>query len=126
MLLATAILSGCDGDYEREMQKKMDNPQVTDEITVDGCDVKYYDRGYSDKSFHIAKCGNTTTISRRVQSGKTHRDAVEITTLDQQIADLTAQRDELQKQDKLKSQAISKLTPDERAALGIPASSPAP
>jgi hypothetical protein len=113
-------LAGCgDSDYEVQMKAKLPTPEVTTVANVDGCVVKYVDRGYDSKSFYLAKCGDTSTMSQYYHVGKTTARKTMIT---QQINTLTAERAALDQQDNVRQQALGKLTPDERAALFGPAS----
>lgn len=104
--VAAIALVGCQDDY------KKNNPVVGAPIYVDGCEVKYIDRGDSYYSFYIAKCGDTSTTSRRYTSGKSSRNSVVIT---QEIDALQAE----QKEAKLKEAAVGKLTEEERKVLGV-------
>lgn len=111
--------SGCGDDYEREQAYNLAHPKISDEVNVDGCSVKYVDRGQSYKSFYIARCDGTTTLTTNYTSGKS---AARMVSINKQIADLTAQRDAITKEEAVKHEALTKLSPDERAALGLSAS----
>lgn len=121
LLLAGGLIlvtSGCGDDYEREQAYNLAHPKIEDPITVEGCDVKFVDRGQSYKSFYIAKCGDTTTTTTNYQSGKS---SARIATITKQIGDLTAERDAIAKEENVKRAALTKLSPAEREALGIAA-----
>lgn len=120
-------LAGCsskerEAEYAAE-QAKIERQQKNPEIKVigvyDGCEVKYVDRYYSQDSFYIARCGQTTTTTSNVRVGKTQQNRMAIT---QQLETISAQREklktELEALDKREA-ALAKLTPEERAALGI-------
>lgn len=106
---ASSLLVGCKNE---EYEKKKANPDITVIGTFDGCEVKYVDRYYSSDSFYLARCGDTTAVTGRVRSGKTTRNSLTIT---QEINRLTAERDAAM----IQENALSKLTADERKALGI-------
>lgn len=55
--LSAIALLGCEQD------RKMANPSIENIGTIDGCTVRWVDRGYTDKSFYIARCDNTTTVT---------------------------------------------------------------
>ena len=42
----------------------MENPEITTVKSVNGCEVKFVNRGYKSNSFFITNCGDTTTVSR--------------------------------------------------------------
>lgn len=118
------ILTGC-SDPRRDTMAT--NPETTVIGTFEGCSVSYVDRGYNIKSFYIAKCGNTTTTTNNyyVREGKTdvfHR-RTEITS---QIDKLNAEKADLDKQINARQAALSKLSPADRAALGVTIDDSAP
>lgn len=43
--------------------EKVVNPSVSDIGVIEGCTVKYVDRGSSIDSFFMARCQNTTTVT---------------------------------------------------------------
>lgn len=108
MLLGLALLAGC------EENPKLANPSKIDLGVVDGCIVKYIDRGERNDSFFLAKCGNTTTTTSnyttsRGKSVAFHRTtAVTVEELNKEIIELSAKRD-----------ALSKLTDEEKKLLGV-------
>jgi major membrane immunogen (membrane-anchored lipoprotein) len=116
LLVASALLTGCGGRTDEQAKEMLTNPDINFVGVYEGCEVKYVDRGYQAKSFYIAKCGNTTTATRNYneQSGKStiFRQSTVIT---QEIEKLQAEKSAAE----TKERALEKLTPTERAALGI-------
>ena len=58
-------------DSEKNKQL-LQNPEIVQIGTFDGCNVSYVNRGYQVNSFYIAKCNNTetrTTIEQHPKSG---------------------------------------------------------
>lgn len=115
LLAASALLTGC-GRTEEQAKAMLTNPEVVNVGTYEGCEVKYIDRGYQTQSFFLAKCGNTSTVSRRweEQNGKSHTFR-RSTTITQEIEKLQAEKTEAETKEK----ALNKLSAEERAALGI-------
>jgi hypothetical protein len=115
-ILAAVLLVGCSERTDDQAKEMLANPAINLVGIYEGCEVKYVDRGYQSKSFYIAKCGNTTTFTRNYteQSGKTtvFRRSTVIT---QEIEKLQAEKAGAE----AKERALEKLTPTERAALGI-------
>jgi hypothetical protein len=115
-ILTAVLLVGCGGRTDEEAKGLLSAPAVNFVGVYEGCEVKYVDRGYQTKSFYIAKCGNTTTATRNYneQSGKTtvFRSSTVIT---QELEKLQAEKAAAE----TKERALEKLTPTERAALGI-------
>ena len=86
-VIFSIILTGC-GHTEKEVldaeiaqkkdkvvrEEKLKNPEVEVIGTFDGCEVKYYKRGYTTENFYISRCesGNTTTNTsfKSVRNGK--------------------------------------------------------
>jgi hypothetical protein len=112
LFLALAI-AGC--DESDAIKLKQANPVITNIGDIDGCAVKYVDRGYQSDSFFMAKCGDTTTQSNVYQVGKS---TARMTSITQQINTLSAERDALAKQEDIRHEALSKLSPGEKEALG--------
>jgi hypothetical protein len=115
-ILAAVLLVGCGGRTDEEAKVLLSAPAVNFVGVYEGCEVKYVDRGYQNKSFYIAKCGSTTTATRNYseQSGKT--------TVFRSSTVITQELDKLQAEKaaaETKERALEKLTPTERAALGI-------
>lgn len=107
-LVLFLTLAGCN----EEKDAMFTNPQITETVEIDGCQVKYVNRGYEHKSFYLAKCGNTTTTSQNYRVGKTSRTSTVITT---EIEALQAEQASV----KAKEAAISKLSESEQKLLGI-------
>lgn len=111
------LLGGCRSEEEKE--KLRTNPEVTEVVVVDGCVVKFADRGDDMNSFFIARCGDTTTLTSNymVQSGKTRvpkRKALiaqEIQKLQQEQEQLDAEEVEQAKK------YLDSLTPEQRKKL---------
>ena len=107
------FLTGCNNE---EAQAKLNNPQTINIGEFDGCEVKFVDRGYESNSFYIAKCGNTTTTTRhwRETRGKSqvNRSSTVIT---QEIESLQEEKKKVEMTEK----AMSKLSDEEKKALGL-------
>ena len=118
LLLAAIVflLSGCGGRTREQAQAMITNPDVNFVGVYDGCEVKFIDRGYHDQSFFIAKCGDTTTLTRNYteKQGKStvNRRSTVIT---QEIEKLEAEKSAVI----AKERALSKLTIEEKKALGV-------
>lgn len=110
VVASVILLSGC-GAAERAAAK-LANPVLSDPILVDGCQIKYVDRGHDYKSFYIARCADTTTATSNYTYGKTRRTN---TVISKEIEALQVEQSEA----KIKEAAINKLTPEEQKALGI-------
>lgn len=116
--LLALSLAACSPDPQT--QARIDELQKNPEISVvgefDGCTVKFVNRYYRDSSFYLARCGDTTATTRQYseRSGKSSipRTSLEIT---QEIAKLQQEAKEAAAREK----ALSKLTPEERQALGV-------
>lgn len=113
-VVAATLLSGCNiGDREAELRA---NPKIVPIGVIDGCNVKYVDRGYASDSFYISVCqpGVTASAGWTIKSGKstTQRSSITVT---KEIEQLQAEKDAID----ARSRAMEKLTPAERAALGI-------
>lgn len=117
-LCAALAMAGCTSKEETAaINEQMKNPRITKIGTFDGCEVKYVNRYYAESSFFLARCDSTTATTGRekYQSGKStlYRDRLSIT---HQIAELTQELSALE----AREAALAKLTPAERAALGLP------
>ena len=108
------MLLGCGAEEDRKA--KFANPSVQDVGVFDGCEVKYVNRGYQDQSFYIARCNDTTTTTRNrwEKHGKTSTFQRE-TAITQELEKKQAEVDEL----KQKAEALSKLSPADKRALGV-------
>ena len=116
LVAASSLLTGCGQRTDEEAKALLSTPAVNFVGVYEGCEVKYVDRGYQIRSFYIAKCGNTTTATRNYteQSGKS--------TVFRSSTVITQELDKLQAEKaaaETKERALEKLTPTERAALGI-------
>jgi hypothetical protein len=104
---------------QAKIEQQQKNPEIKVIGVYDGCEVKYVDRYYAHDSFYIARCGQTTTTTTTVQVGKVQQNRMAIT---QQLETVSAQHEKLKSElevlDKREA-ALAKLTPEERAALGI-------
>lgn len=118
LILGILSIGGCQAEQDAEIKKAVlkNKPEIIEMGVHEGCNVKYINRGVRDDSFFIAKCDNTQTLTQQysVSSGKSsnHQTRVSIT---QQLDQLQTQANEL----RLKQEAIKKLSPEERKALGI-------
>jgi hypothetical protein len=116
LVAGSALLTGCGGRTDEQAKEMLTNPDINFVGVYEGCEVKYVDRGYQAKSFYLARCSNTTTTTRNYyeQSGKT--------TVFRSSTVITQELDKLQAEKaaaETKERALEKLTPTERAALGI-------
>lgn len=100
------ILPGC----EKEDKLKA-SPETVRIGTFDGCEVKYVNRGYMYDSFFMARCDSTVTTTTNIPG----KGATRVTNITVEIERLQAEKAKLE----LAEQAIGKLTPAEKAALGI-------
>lgn len=120
VLLALGVLLGvaaCSDPKEEALAQKLQTtPELVEIGTFDGCTVKYVNRYYRDRSFYLARCQDTATLTQQYteSQGKTQvaRTRVQIT---QEIARLEQEREVLDK----KESALKKLTVAERQALGL-------
>jgi hypothetical protein len=115
-ILAAVLLVGCNQRTDEQAKAMLSNPDINDMGTFDGCEVKFVDRGYHNYSFYIARCGNTSTLTRNYteQSGKTTVNR-RSTTIAQEIDRLEAEKAAAV----AKERALEKLTPEEKKVLGI-------
>lgn len=108
--LTILSLSGCQDDVLKA------NPEVTQITDIEGCTVKYVNRGDRIDSFFIATCQGATTVSsnytQRVGKASVVRQSTVIT---KQIDDLQAELNITA----AKEAAISKLSVEERKLLGF-------
>lgn len=106
-------LSGCESEGTTQLKS---NPQIVNIGTIEGCEVKYVNRGYKDNSFYIAKCNGTQTTTENYteRTGKNNTERThtaityEIQKLQKEAADI-----------EMRNKALEKLTPSEKEALGI-------
>ena len=106
-----------------EIQNLLDNGEGQSVGTFDGCEVKYINRYYRDKSFYIARCASgtasTTTSLHTEKHGKyRHTRQGMAIRVDEPGAKDAAQP---LKDPAAREKALSKLTDADRAALGLPA-----
>lgn len=115
-LAAVAIfaLSGCEKD------EKYNNPLVEPlPAEVDGCVVKYVNRGYVSNSFYIARCpGLGDTVTTTSQTGGKGNSLMTAVTRTETEAERVA-REQAERLAAQKKSALSKLTVEERRALGL-------
>ncbi len=118
LALSTLALSACDDDERAAALRQ--KPSVSDLGDIDGCQVKFVNRGYQADSFFIARCGDTSTTTRNYseQQGKSsvfRRSTV----IEQELQEARAHEAAEAEASRVKEQALSKLSPSERKALGI-------
>lgn len=109
MILSVMVsLTGCFGQEQAVLLVK---PEITEIGEFDGCTVKFVNRGYNIDSFFIARCSDTTVTTRNYteQSGKTTT-ARRITVIENEFTPTKEQ---------VKESALSKLSAEERAVLGV-------
>jgi hypothetical protein len=121
VLIGAVALTGCE---ESEHAKAlMANPEITVVGTFDGCTTKYVNRGYDNLSFYQSKCGDTvaTTSNFTVSHGKSSSFERRVA-ITQQIAKLQEEQKAIDADLAVRHEALSKLSPAERSALGLAAS----
>lgn len=114
-ILAAVLLVGC-GRTDEQAKAMMANPSITAVGTYEDCEVKFIDRGYHDLSFYIAKCGDTSTLTRNYQEkhGKSYVNR-RSTVIAQEITKLEAEKAAAVTKEK----ALEKLSVEEKTVLGI-------
>lgn len=138
-VVAMAIgVSGCSSPEEvAQAEEKRKNPNVYMVGTFDGCEVKFYERGYTSENFYIARCVNskaTTSVTKleSVRSGKTSHDELHLNITDE-VLDINARKEqlksemdaletkklELEKKNQIAEKAKQKLSAEEKSALGV-------
>ncbi len=117
-LAVVALLAACAPSPQEQarIEELQKNPEISVVGTFDGCEVKFVNRYYRDHSFYLARCADTSTTTRQFTEaqGKSQvgRTRVDIT---QHVERLQAELRELD----AREQALKKLSPEERKALGI-------
>lgn len=112
--VAVFALAGCEKD------EKYENPQVKPlSAEVDGCVVKYVNRGQLSDSFYIARCpGSSDTVTTTSQTGGKYNNLITAVTRTETEAERVA-REQAERLAAQKKSALSKLTAEERRALGL-------
>lgn len=149
MVAITIVATGCSSSPEEKAARekaeaeakvkadyKRQHPNVSVIGTFDGCEVKYYERGYTSENFYIAKCVNsessTTVSSTQRTSGKYAHDIgkfevtqaiskerAEIEKQQKYIDEARAKVEELKKKQSIIDAAKQKLTQEEIEALNL-------
>lgn len=102
------LLAGC-----RVEDRDPNIGYVKYEVTVDGCQVKFVDNPRGS-NFFIAKCpGESVTTTHIQQNGKSQTTIPVVTT--QEVDDLKKRLADAE----AKQTALSKLSPEDKKALGI-------
>jgi len=123
-LVIAGGLVGCSSPEEQaRAEELMRNPEIVVVGTFDGCEVKYVNRYHRDNSFYLARCGTTSASTQQYEEtqGKS-RVARTRLTITQELAQLDKQRETLKVEQaaaEKREAAIAKLSPEERAALGL-------
>ena len=65
IVLTAVTLAACESNGASDS-----NPVVSPVMLIDGCQVKFVDRGSVYKSFWLARCGTTSVVSGVSSSGK--------------------------------------------------------
>jgi hypothetical protein len=114
VLSSLFLLTGCEESPATAAKRK--NPEISIVGIIDGCEVKFVDRGYNLNSFYIAKCDNTVTTTRNwtEREGKTDV-AKRSTVIQQQINELSKEKAKLEAIEVAKG----KLSSTELEALGL-------
>lgn len=105
---AALALTACGGENQGPR-----NPYVRYEIEADGCTVKAIENPRGS-NFFIAKCpAASNTVTHTQQNGKSQTTIPVVTT--QEVEDLEKKLADI----KAKQAALSKLSPEDKKALGI-------
>lgn len=102
LLAFTLALSGCSPDpaeaarraeREKEIEEQLKNPKITSEGVFDGCEVKFVDRYYQDKSFYLVRCGTTVTQTAQVteRNGKYSSTHTKVTVVQEEATEPSLQ-----------------------------------
>lgn len=144
MLIASCFLTACSSGTPEEIKKqkeefeqrekireeKLNNPVVKTIGVFDGCEVKFYERGYTTENFYIARCSNSktnTTTSFDRTGGKYPRDIPRVS-ITQEIEEVNKNIDELNKKksdlvqkqkQEIVDSAKQKLSKEEMEAIGL-------
>lgn len=125
LVLACLGAAGCStAEEEAKAQRMMSQPEIAVIGTFDGCEVKFVNRYYRDRSFYLARCGDTATTTQQFteQHGRATAEHTRIA-ITQRLSALDEERTRLEKEltaiDQVRQSAMSKLTAQERAALGV-------
>lgn len=103
--LIPLLFSACRGEDEIKMLMK--NPEIISIGTIEGCTVKYVDRGTDYNSFFLARCpAETSTVTNNYACGKSQCRSTVISTVKSQ--------EEIDREN-----ALNKLTEKERILLNI-------
>lgn len=120
LVATTVALTGC-----KDEDKKY-NPEIGPVIKVDGCDVKYVDRGSTYSSFWIARCEQTATVTGMGSSGKSSFPVATIIATEDAV-EAAARKAAAERQEKYAAARakFEKLSVEERQLLGIVMQQPA-
>jgi hypothetical protein len=112
-------MTGCN----EEAQAKMKKPAIINIGMIDGCEVKWVDRGYKEYSFYVAHCNTTTVTTSGYETGGKSSEHIPVAVIvDEQKMEATREALAMQKEleeMRARDSALAKLTPAEKAALGI-------
>ncbi len=110
VLVIALALVGCKQEELRA------NPAIVSIGHFKGCDVSYVDRGYRHESFYIATCENSVVTTGET-GGKNSTPMVNI----QNLSGLTQEEKDMIERNRnvARQSALSKLTPEEKAVLGV-------
>lgn len=124
LAMGIAPLTGCSDPAEQARAAQLQqHPEFQRVGIFNGCEVTFVNRYYRDSSFYIARCGNTATSTQQFEEvqgkSRVQRTRVSIT---EELEAIDEQRTKLQEEAKTlekREAALAKLTPADRAALGI-------
>lgn len=107
-IISALMMVACDDGSRSNLRT---NPSIINMGIIDGCSVKFVDRGSNIESFFIARCGTTGTTTRnyKVSHGKTSSDE-RVTVITDEIDKLTTEKTLITQTEV----ALSKLTVEER------------
>ncbi len=95
-----AALEKAQAEAEAKAEYKRKNPEITLVGTFDGCEVKFYERGWTSENFYIAKCVNaekTTTVSSFERVGGKFSHDVEKFDITKEISAVEAEKEKMEK-----------------------------
>lgn len=118
LLAVTCLLAACESDERAAALHQQ--PVVSDIGEFDGCQVKFVNRGYQVDSFFIARCGNTATTTRNFSETQGKSTVFRRSTvIEQELQQARAHEAAEAEASRVKEQALNKLSPSERKALGL-------
>lgn len=122
LVVSAGFLAGCETDAKKAaIQHQVNNPEITVVGTFDGCEVKYVNRYYQERSFYLARCSSkgseSTTAETSLYTTSSGRSSTTHSQLaiTEEIQALDRQKEKLE----VKAAALKKLSSEEQEALGL-------